>query len=40
VRRPLVYGTARIVVHSTWLIQTIYGAVQEYAGIERPEWAA
>jgi hypothetical protein len=21
-------------------LQSIYGAIQEYAGIERPEWAA
>jgi hypothetical protein len=40
VRKPLVHGTARIAVHSTRLVQTIYGAIQEYAGIERPEWAA
>jgi predicted transcriptional regulator len=40
VRKPLVHGTARLAVHSTRLVQTIYGAIQEYAGIERPEWAA
>jgi hypothetical protein len=40
VHRPLLYGTARIVVHSTRLIQSVYGAIQEYAGIERPEWAS
>jgi hypothetical protein len=40
VRKPLAHGTARIAVNSTWLIQSIYGAIQEYAGIERPEWAA
>src|SRR3954470_7174490 len=39
-RKPLVYGTARITVNSTRLVQTIYGAIQEYAGIERPEWAS
>jgi hypothetical protein len=38
-RKPLVYGTARITVNSTRLVQSIYGAIQEYAGIERPEWA-
>jgi hypothetical protein len=37
-RRTLPYGTARIVVHSTFILQTIYGAIQEYAGTERPEW--
>lgn len=40
VRRPLVHGTARLTVNSTHLIQSIYGAIQEYAGIERPEWVA
>jgi hypothetical protein len=39
VHRPLVHGTARLTVHSTRLAQSIYGAIQEYAGIERPEWA-
>jgi predicted transcriptional regulator len=39
VRKPLVHGTARIVVHSTRIVQSIYGAIQEYVGIERPEWA-
>jgi transposase-like protein len=37
-RRSLPYGTARIVVHSTFIVQSIYGAIQEYAGAERPEW--
>jgi hypothetical protein len=40
VRNPLIHGTARITVHSTELVQSIYGAIQEYARIERPEWAA
>ena len=39
VRKPLLHGTARITVNSTRMVQTIYGAIQEYAGIERPEWA-
>jgi hypothetical protein len=34
----LPYGTARVAVHSTDVIQSIYGAIQEYAGIDRPEW--
>jgi transcriptional regulator with XRE-family HTH domain len=34
----LPYGTARIAVHSTFIVQSIYGAIQEYAGIDRPEW--
>jgi transposase-like protein len=37
-RRTLPYGTARVVVHSTFIVQSIYGAIQEYARIERPEW--
>ena len=37
-RRTLPFGTARIVVHSTFVLQSIYGAIQEYAGIARPEW--
>jgi hypothetical protein len=38
VRRPLVHGTARLAISSTWLVQSIYGGIQEYAEIERPEW--
>ena len=34
----LPYGTARVRVNSTFLVQSIYGAIQEYAGIDRPEW--
>jgi hypothetical protein len=34
----LPYGTARLAVHSTFIVQSIYGAIQEYAGIDRPEW--
>jgi hypothetical protein len=37
-RNVLVYGTARVTVCSTEIIQGIYGAIQQYAGIERPEW--
>jgi hypothetical protein len=37
-RRTLLYGTGRLVVHSTFIVQSIYGAIQEYAGIDRPEW--
>jgi transposase-like protein len=37
-RRSLPYGTARVVVHSTFIVQSIYGAIQEYVGTERPEW--
>ena len=34
----LPYGTSRITVHSTEIIQCIYGAIQEYGAFERPEW--
>ena len=34
----LPYGTARLALHSTFIVQSIYGAIQEYAGIDRPEW--
>lgn len=37
-RNVLPYGTARVAVNSTAIVQSIYGAIQEYAGIERPEW--
>ncbi|HEV3378530.1 MAG TPA: hypothetical protein VG126_14770 [Thermoleophilaceae bacterium] len=32
------FGTARVVVHSTFIVQSIYGAIQEYARMTRPEW--
>ena len=34
----LPYGTGRVTVYSTFIVQSIYGAIQEYAGIDRPEW--
>jgi predicted transcriptional regulator len=34
----LPYGTGRLVVHSTQIVQTIYGSIQEYGGFDRPEW--
>lgn len=37
-RNVHVHGTARVAVHSTAIVQSIYGAIQEYAGIDRPEW--
>ncbi len=36
--RKLPYGTCHIRVYSTQHIQHIYGAIQEYAGIDKPEW--
>jgi hypothetical protein len=34
----LPYGTARLIVHSTRIVQTIYGSIQEIGGFDRPEW--
>jgi hypothetical protein len=34
----LPYGTCRLVVHSTQIVQTIYGSIQEYGGFERAAW--
>ena len=34
----LPWGTCRLAVHETAIVQHIYGAIQEYAGFERPEW--
>jgi hypothetical protein len=36
----LPYGTCRLSVHSVEIAQSIYGAIQEYGGFERPEWLA
>jgi transposase-like protein len=37
-RNRLPYGTCRLVVSDTAVVQSIYGAIQEYAGFDRPEW--
>jgi hypothetical protein len=34
----LPYGTCRLVVHRTRVVQSILGAIQEYAGFEREAW--
>jgi hypothetical protein len=34
----LPYGTSKLAVHSTRIVQTIYGSIQEYGGFERPAW--
>jgi AcrR family transcriptional regulator len=34
----LPYGTSRVVVHRTRVVQAIYGAIQEIGGFDRPEW--
>jgi transcriptional regulator with XRE-family HTH domain len=37
-KNKLPYGTARLSVHSTAVVRSIYGAIQEYGGFDRPEW--
>jgi transposase-like protein len=37
-QNKLPYGTCRIVVSRTRVTQSIFGAIQEYAGFERPAW--
>jgi transposase-like protein len=34
----LPYGTCKLVVNSTEIVQAIYGPIQEFAGFNRPEW--
>lgn len=36
--RKLIYGVCEIAVNNTQLLHHVYGAIQEYAGIEKPEW--
>jgi hypothetical protein len=37
-KNRLPYGTVRVCVHSTRIVQSIYGSIQGYGGFERPEW--
>ena len=37
-KRNLPYGTARLVLHSTFVLQSMYGAIQEYARFDEPAW--
>ena len=37
-RNKLPYGTCKLVVHSSRIQQTIFGAIQELGGFDRPEW--
>ncbi len=40
-RRPkkLPYGVCTLIVRrSTWLVQHIFGAIQEYSGLDQPQW--
>lgn len=37
-RNKLPYGVCTLRVHSTWMLQHIFGAIQEYAGFDEPAW--
>jgi transposase-like protein len=37
-QNKLPYGTCRLAVHDTRIVQSIFGSIQEYGGFERPEW--
>jgi hypothetical protein len=37
-RNMLPYGTCRLAVCRTRVVQSIFGAIQEYGGFDRPEW--
>jgi transcriptional regulator with XRE-family HTH domain len=37
-RNVLPYGTCRVCVHRTAVVQSIYGSIQEYGGFERSGW--
>ena len=37
-KRKLPYGVCSLTVHSAWMLQHIYGAIQEYAGFDEPAW--
>ena len=37
-KNKLPYGTCALIVHSTEIVQTIYGSIQELAGFNRPHW--
>jgi hypothetical protein len=37
-KNRLPYGVCTLRVHSTWIVQHIYGAIQEYGGFDEPAW--
>jgi hypothetical protein len=37
-RNKLPYGVCTLRVHNTWMLQHIYGAIQEYGGFDEPAW--
>jgi len=36
--RKLLFGVCEVIVHQSSVLQHMYGAIQEYAGIDKPEW--
>jgi hypothetical protein len=37
-KQKLPYGVCTLRVQSTWMVQHIYGAIQEYGGFDEPAW--
>lgn len=37
-RNKLPYGTCKLTVNNTRIVQTVFGSIQEYGGFERHEW--
>jgi hypothetical protein len=37
-KNKLPYGVCSLRVHNSWMLQHIYGAIQEYGGFEEPAW--
>ena len=37
-KNKLPFGVCTLRIHNTWMLQHIYGAIQEYGGFEEPGW--
>jgi len=37
-KNKLPYGVCTLRVHNSWMLQHIYGAIQEYGGFDEPAW--
>jgi hypothetical protein len=37
-KKRLPYGVCTLIVHSTWMVQHICEAIQEYGGFDEPAW--
>jgi hypothetical protein len=37
-KNKLPFGVCTLRIHNTWMLQHIYGAIQEYAGFDEPAW--